>query len=330
MTVGAAVVGLGVGEAHARAYAALDDASLLLVHDLDRDRAGEVAARLGCRAAESFEQILADDDVSVVSIASFDDAHFGQVVAALAAGKHVFAEKPLCRTADEARQVELAWRDSGRNVASNLVLRSAPAYGWLREQIAAGALGEIYAFDGDYLYGRLHKITEGWRRSVDDYSVMLGGGIHLVDLMLWLTAQRPGDVVAAGNRISTSGTAFRYDDFVAARFRFSSGLVGRITANFGSVHPHQHVVRVFGTAATALCDDAGVRVYRSRDPETAPERVDLPSLPASKAELLARFVRHAREGLPWDETPHELAVIRACVAADQALVRGECVDIDSV
>ena len=43
----------------------------------------------------------------------------------------------------------------------------------------------------DYLYGRLQKITDDWRSRVADYSVMLGGGVHMVDLMLWLTGQRP-------------------------------------------------------------------------------------------------------------------------------------------
>jgi predicted dehydrogenase len=67
------------------------------------------------------------------------------------------------------------------------VLRAAPLYLWLQQEVKRGSFGEIYAFNGDYLYGRLHKITMGWRKEVSNYSVMLGGGIHLVDLMVWLT-----------------------------------------------------------------------------------------------------------------------------------------------
>ena len=160
-------------------------------------------------------------------------------------------------------------------LASNLVLRAAPLYRFAREQASAGSLGKLYAFDGDYLYGRLHKVTDGWRGKVDNYSVMLGGGVHLVDLMLWIAGELPSRVVATGNRISTANTAFRYEDFVAATFEFPSGLVGRITANFGSVHAHQHVVRLFGTEATLIYDDAGARLHRSRD-SAAPPRAPRP------------------------------------------------------
>src|SRR6185437_958145 len=120
--------------------------------------------------------------------------------AALRAGKDVFVEKPLCRTEDELVSLHEAWRAAGEPaLASNLVLRAAPLYGWLRDEVDSGRLGTPYAFDGDYLYGRLHKILDGWRGQVDHYSVMLGGGVHLVDLLLWTTRQRPARVAAVGN-----------------------------------------------------------------------------------------------------------------------------------
>jgi predicted dehydrogenase len=119
---------------------------------------------------------------------------------------------------------------------------------------------------------------------------MEGGGIHLIDLMLWLTGERPATVAAMGNRISTAGTDFRYDDYVAASLRAESGLVSRITANFGCVHRHQHVVRVFGTAATFLYDDAGPRLHATRHPDAAASPIDLAALPATKGDLIPAFV----------------------------------------
>src|SRR6185503_7475057 len=105
---------------------------------------------------------------------------------------------------------------------------------------------------------------------VPDYSVMAGGGVHLVDLMLWLTGQQPTTVSAVGNRIATANSRFAYDDFVTATYAFPSGLVGRITANFGCVHRHQHVVRVFGTKGTFIHDDAGARLHWTRDEARPP------------------------------------------------------------
>lgn len=324
--IGAAVIGLGVGGAHARAYVEDPRSELRWVYDIDVDRARHAAEVFGARVASSYEEILADAETSVVSIASFDDAHFDQTLAALESGKHAFVEKPMCRTVEEACQLKAAWERSGKPAStSNLVLRAAPLFSWLREQVASGGLGTPYAFDGDYLYGRLHKITDGWRGGIDDYSVMLGGGIHLVDLMLWLTSERPVRVTALGNSISTEGTRFRYDDFAAATFEFDSGLVGRITANFGSVQPHRHVVRVYGTEATVVSDDAGPRMYTARDPERDAQILDLSPLPSGKGALVSAFLDAVESG-SGDNVCHELDVVCACRAADRA--RAERVGVE--
>src|SRR6185312_15632456 len=212
--IGAAVIGLGVGEQHARAIAREPDAKLAWVYDHDRGRADALARELGTRVAGSYEQILADPDIGVVALASYDDHHAAEVLAAFAAGKHVFCEKPLCRTPAELAQIVAA--RGQLHLQCNLILRAAPLYRWLRDAIRAGELGDVYAFDGDYLYGRLHKITDGWRKGVEDYSVIQGGGVHLIDLMMWLLDEAPRRVTAAGNRIATRDTEFRYLDFAAA------------------------------------------------------------------------------------------------------------------
>ncbi len=111
----------------------------------------------------------------------------------------------------------------------------------------------------------------------------------MLDSMFWLTGQRPISVSAVGNRIATAGTPFRYKDFVAATYLFPSGLVGRITANFGCVHRHQHRLRVFGTRATFLYDDQGPRSPRAR-PGGGGKPLDLSPLPASKGDLIPGFV----------------------------------------
>jgi predicted dehydrogenase len=326
-----AVVGLGVGEQHARAYLATGRCQLRWLYDLAPGKAENLAAVLGeGTPARSFEQILWDPEVEVVSIASYDNAHCVQVVAALEAGKHVFVEKPLCCTADELRAIKKAWeRHRGAvKLSSNLVLRAAPAYQWLKQKITTGDLGVPYAFDGEYLYGRLEKITAGWRKEAPAYSVMQGGGIHLVDLLLWLTGERPTSVYTIGNRLCTQDTAFRSHDYVAATLCCPSGLIGRITANFGCVHRHQHVVRMFGTNATFVYDDAGPRLHLSRDPATAAAPVALAPLPATKGELIAPFVSAVLVDGNLDAHMQTLFdVSSVCIACDESLHAGREVEV---
>ena len=331
--LGVAVVGLGVGEQHARGYLATGCCELRWLYDLDANKARSLAKTLGAgRVASRYADLLEDAGVKLVSIASFDEAHFGQVLQALQAGKHVFVEKPLCRSLAELREIKRIWSIQPRlKLMSNLVLRAAPVYRFLRQEIAAGALGKIYAFDGEYLYGRLDKITQGWRQAEENYSVMLGGGVHLVDLMLSLTGERPDSIWAQGNNICTAGSAFRYHDFVTATMHFPSGLIGRITANFGCVHRHQHVVRIFGTKGTFLYDDQGPRIHRSRDPEVPALPLKFGTLPASKGDLIPDFVRAILNDTDTQiQTENEFAIIIICAAADQALACGKRIEVEYV
>jgi predicted dehydrogenase len=335
--LGVAVVGLGIGEQHARMYATLPSCEVKLLVDLDVARARRLAREFpDAGIATDIAQALGRDDIDVVSIASFDDAHFAQVMQALSAGKHVFVEKPLCRTADELAQVckALAARPD-LHLASNLLLRGADLYRWLRDEIAGGGFGEIYAFDGDYLYGRLHKITDGWRGHSDDYSVMLGGGIHMIDLMLWLTGQRPSSVHAVGNRICTRDAGLGFDDYTAATMTFASGMIGRITANFGCVHRHQHVVRIFGTHKTFVLDDEGARLMTARDPlepgaATAPvEAVARATKPAHKGVLIPDFIDGILRGASPRTADLEatLAAIAVAAACDGSAARSTPAEI---
>jgi predicted dehydrogenase len=315
-----AVVGLGIGEQHARTYRDHPGCELAVLCDLSEEKLNRASELFpGVRLTRDADAVLNDPSVDLVSIASFDDAHASQVIHALDAGKHVFVEKPLCQRAEELTAIKQAWlRHRGRvKLGSNVVLRTAPLYRWLRERIAAGDLGEVYAFDGDYLYGRLEKITHGWRKDVDDYSVLAGGGIHLIDLFVWLLGQRPCAAFAIGNRLCARGSAFRYDDFSAATLTCRSGLVARFTANFGCVHRHHHVLRVFGTRATFLYDDAGPRWHWTRDPAAAASPVTLSPLPTSKGDLLRAFV-DTLEDEGNDETQGHLDVVSIVLACDRA------------
>jgi predicted dehydrogenase len=319
VSLGVAVIGLGVGARHLDAYRRIPDCRVVAVCDHDAARAAAAAAATpGAVALTDALAAIRHPGVDAVSIASYDADHHGHALAALTAGRHAFVEKPLCTRPEEVASLAAAARP-GLVVASNLVLRAAPFFAELRRMVAAGELGEIYAVDGDYMYGRLPKLTEGWRGEDPDYSPFLGGAVHLVDLMLWITGRRPEAVTAVGGDICARGSAYPGDDFVAATYRFPGGMVGRITANFGSVTRHHHVLRVFGTRGTAISDDAGVRIHTRRDPGGPPHDPGLSPLPADKGALIPEFVRACLGGpsaLPG--VGHELAVVDACCAADAA------------
>lgn len=328
--IGVGIIGLGVGERHAHAFHRHPECVIAALCDHDAVRLQALGAEFpGAHLHADAMALIDDPAVSVVSVASYDQDHHGQIVRALRAGKHVFAEKPLCLTVSELDDIRAAWRVGGGRVrlSTNTILRRSPRFTWLRQAISSGDLGRVYCIEADYVYGRLHKLTDGWRGSIPGYSVMLGGGIHLVDLVLWLTGERPIEVTAFGSGLASSGTKFQGNDMALALLRFESGMLAKIGANFASVHPHFHRLLVYGTRATFenAAEHAAERalLWTSRDDAAAPEEVRQPYPAVDKGDMLPAFVDAVRgRGAP-DVTEEEVfAAMATCLAADQSIAAG--------
>jgi predicted dehydrogenase len=320
--LGVGVVGLGVGEQHAREFAT--HPACLLTALCDRDAAKLECVGASAPAARRYtraEDLIDDPDVAIVVVASNDDEHYAQVVRALRAGKHVFAEKPLCLSFGQLKDIQHAWRDSGgRRLSTNTILRRSARFRWLYDAANNGRLGRIFAIEADYVYGRLHKLSGGWRGRIPNYSVMLGGGIHVADLVLWITGERPTEAFAVGSDLGSQGSGFSGNDLVLALLRFESGLVAKIGANFASVHPHFHRFVVYGTEATFENTISGpARLWTSRvgtDPENY---VDASYPGVRKGDLIPAFVNAVLgQGESDVPEPDVFATLSVCLAIDQS------------
>ncbi len=302
------VIGLGVGEQHVEAWERHPDCEVVALCDFDPRRLEEVGRRYP--AGERFER--ADDllgaDLDVVSIASYDSHHFEQVRTALERGLHVFVEKPLCTAEGEAAELRaLRSRNPALRLSSNLPLRRSPRFVDLRERIRRGDLGRLYYAELDYEYGRLWKLTEGWRGREPFYSVMLSGGVHLIDLLLWLTGSQVASVSAtASNRIVSEDTPFRFDDLVVTLLQLEDGMVAKVAANFGCLHPHFHAVKVFGTDGTFVngSPDATLWTGDRRDPQAT--RLDTAYPGVHKGDLIHSFAEAILRETPPDVSEEEV------------------------
>lgn len=327
----AAVIGLGVGEQHLTAYARYPACEVGLVCDISPDKRREVARRHpDLRIVADPLEVLSDPSINVVSIASWDDAHGEQVRIALEHDKHVFVEKPLCLDERDAVAIrDLLRQRPHLHLSSNMILRRSPRFQLLKRMIAAGDLGEIFHVEGRYDYGRLAKLTHGWRGRIDHYSVVLGGAVHLVDQLLWLTGRRVVEVAAFGNRISTAGSAFRHDDLVAAVLRFENGLTGTVLANFAGVRPHGHGLTICGTKATFVNDHPHGRLYTSCDPAAPPRDVTAPHPGVSKGDLIESFLDAILgRGEPVVTADDVFAAMSVCFAIDRARQAGSVVPVE--
>lgn len=331
-TLGVGVIGLGVGEQHALAFAGHSDCRVTALCDRDPAKLGLIGDSLSdARRYASAEALIDDPDVAIVAVASNDDDHCAQIVRALRAGKHVFSEKPLCLSAGELRQIRHAWRESaGLRLSTNTVLRRSARFRWLHDTVRAGGLGRICSIEADYVYGRISKLTQGWRGQIPGYSVMLGGGIHLVDLVLWITSERPTAVQAMANDLGSRGSGFTGNDLVLALLKFRSGLVAKIGANFASVHPHYHRLIVYGSEATFENTVSGpARLWTSRRPDEPAEPIDAAYPGVRKGDLIPAFVDAVLgRGEPDVDEDQAFAAVSVCLAIDRAVAEQRPVDVE--
>lgn len=246
------IVGLGVGEAHIAGFEAHPGCQVKVLCDFKHDVVERMSLKYPrCRFVKEADEVLTDPSIDVVSIASWDNFHYEQIIKALENNKHVFVEKPLCLYMHELTHIfDMLEQNPHLKISSNLILRKSPRFIDLKKSVVSGALGFLSYVTGSYNYGRIHKITEGWRGDIDFYSVVCGGGIHVIDLMHWITGARIAEVGSFANNIQTKESQFTYNDLVAVALQFDNGLVGTLSVNFGCVFPHFHQFEVYGTKAT--------------------------------------------------------------------------------
>lgn len=286
------VIGLGVGEKHIEGYLNHPDCDVVALCDFSEKKLDETGVKYpGVRLTGKAGEILTDPEIDIVSIASYDNYHYEQIVQAVDNDKHIFVEKPLCLRKSEAVEIRRLLREKPHlKMSSNLILRMVPRFIQLKQMIKDGKLGQPYYVEGDYNYGRLHKIIDGWRGKIDDYSGVYGGGVHIVDLLLWLTSNRVLEVAAYGNNIVSRGSGFRYDDTIVAILKFENGIIGKVTVNLGGVFPHFHNLSIYGTQGTFLNGMEYATLITSRDPEQPFEKITAPYRGIHKGSLIHSFV----------------------------------------
>lgn len=288
----AGIIGLGVGEKHIKGYQSHPGCEVVALCDFSDEKLAMARAKYpGIKLTSQADELLQDPEIDVVSIASYDNYHYEQILQAIGNNKHFFVEKPLCLYENEAIHIRTLLQEKPElKMSSNLVLRMSPRFRLLKQMIADGDMGELFYIEGDYNYGRFHKITDGWRGKIDFYSVVYGGGVHIVDLLLWLTGDRVVEVAAYGNNLASRGTSFRYNDMVVSILKFQTGMTGKVAVNFGCMFPHFHALNVYGTKATFVNSLKHGTLFESRDSAQAGRKITAAYPGTQKGDLIYSFV----------------------------------------
>lgn len=324
----AGVIGLGVGEKHIEGYQSHPGCEVVALCDFSDEKLSMAKTKYpGVKLTNQADELLRDPEIDIVSIATYDNYHYEQIVQAISHDKHIFVEKPLCLHESEADHIRrLLQEKPDLKMSSNLVLRMVPRFHQLKQMITDGDIGQLFYVEGDYNYGRLHKITDGWRGKIDFYSVVYGGGVHIIDLLLWLTGDRVVEVAAYGNNISSRGTSFRYNDMVVSILKFESGMVGKVAANFGCMSPHFHALSIYGTKATFVNGLKYGTLFESRDPTKAGRKITTVGHAKHEGELVYSFVDSILNRSQAEVTLEDIfKTMSVCFAIEKAMQQPDSV-----
>ena len=165
----------------------------------DPDPSGAYPAQTRLHSSE--RALLEDPSLDWILIGSPNADHARQAITALQAGKHVFCEKPLATTVEDARAIAQAVERSGRLFLFGLVLRYSPFYQRMKVLLDAGAIGRLVSFEFNETLSFNHGgyIMGNWRRlRAKAGSHMLEKCCHDLDLACWLADSLPKRVASFG------------------------------------------------------------------------------------------------------------------------------------
>jgi len=237
------VVGLGYwGPNLARNFAAIPGCELAWLCD-ESEPAREKLARAfpGTRTTAALEDLLGDDELDAVVLATPVPTHADLACAVARAGKHCFVEKPLATNAPDAERAVAAAAEAGRILMVGHLLEYHPAVERLKALIDGSELGELF-----YIYG--NRLNLGQLRK--DENALWSLGAHDVSVALRLIGEEPVECLAHG----ASYVRANVQDVVFCYLRFPSGVVAHLHLSWLDPHKERRIT-VVGSRRMATFDD---------------------------------------------------------------------------
>ncbi len=283
MTVRAAIVGLGRwGQRLVNSIEGSDKIRVVAGVTRRVERAQAFADAKGFPLGADYGAVLADPAIDAVILATPHSLHADQVVAAAAAGKQIFSDKPFTLDKASAERAVAAAEAAGVTLAVGFNRRFLPAIRQLRGFVADGTLGTLLHAEANFSVNAVGRYDDdSWRldRAEAPCGGLTGLGIHLIDAMIPLMGP-----IASVFAQSTGRVLSEIDDTTSILFRFESGATANLTTLLAT--PTHFRFHLFGSSAHAELRGPD-RLALSRLGDGPAEVTDHPPVDIERAELEA-------------------------------------------
>lgn len=220
--VNVGVIGVGaMGYNHARVYSKLENANLIAVSDLMKDKSDEVSKKYNTQGFVDYNDILKMPEIDAVSVCVPTTHHFNVVMDAIEHGKHVLVEKPIAFTLREAKTMVKAAKDEGVKLGTGHVERFNPAVEEAKKLIKNDIIGEVVSASA--------KRVGPFPPRIKDVGVTIDLAIHEVDIMFHLF-ESPVSIIYAnmGSRLEKC----EFEDHAEIMSKFKNGIIGMLEVNW--------------------------------------------------------------------------------------------------
>ena len=248
-----AIIGAGsVAAFHADAVDSIENAELAGVFDQNPENALFFAKKYNIKAYKSFEDVLEDDKIDVVSICTPSNFHADNAISALEHKKHVIVEKPMSLTSEDADRVISASEKSGCYLTVISQLRFSADIQKVKRLVAENAFGKISFCD---LYMKYWRDTEYYksspwkgRKAFDGGGALMNQGIHGIDLILYIM----GSAKVIGAKTKTLFHEIEVEDAASALLEFENGALGVVEASTCSYPGFERRIEITGSTGYVI------------------------------------------------------------------------------
>ena len=330
------VAGLGtMGRSHALAYHR--NPAFDLVGLINRSTPNLHSELAGYTVVADYKAALTRLKPDLVNISTYSDSHADYAVMAMEQGAHVFVEKPLATTVEDARRVVDCAKANGRKLVVGYILRHHPS--WMRLISEARALGGPYVFRLNLNQQSSGPTWEVHKTLMQTTSPIVDCGVHYVDVMCQITDAKPVEVRGMGVRLSDeiAPDMYNYGHF---QVLFDDGSVGWYEAGWGPMMSDtaffvKDVVSPNGAVSILMPENAKsddhdthtktstIRIHRNGQPDEDLSMADEPGHQELCEREQAFMARAIAEDM--DLTRHmedAVASLAICLAADQSVRTG--------
>ncbi len=230
----------------------LENGELVAGADLSAE-GRERAKRWGARQVfEGLDKMLAQADIDAVMVTTPPHLHRDAVVQAAAAGKHVYCEKPMCVTIEEADQMIAACREAGVQLMIAFMKRFNKSFRRAAEIIEQGELGDVFELRATWDNARAAASTANYRHQrAAGGGYLQEDGSHPVDVLRWWG----GPVVeVAANVLIVGADRWENDDVSHVMLRHESGAISSLHITMLTHRTGRERYEVFGTRGTMTFD----------------------------------------------------------------------------